>query len=553
MANIQLLKIESNFLVLTDQVTGEEFDYPLNQFRAEYRFNIVFFILTSTTKRDSNIRSYEVDELLDPEGNPFADMDAIKAWLRENTGSSSSESIPKEYNKQTASGESFTIQKGILNNLRLRPQIMNEHAESSRNIQNVVSDGNIVGQVFKASQDNINGINLTMQSASNEILDDFESYVDNAALQAIWVETGIATPTPALLNETIVYEGDQSMYLTTGDDDTGTEWKRIFAATDFTGYIGQFRMFSNKEYKDVKMRIFVEDSVGNTNSAEIFTIDKNAWYQYIFQLESLTPDGVTAVDFTDIVSIGFRVEKHKRDGYVVIDIMVSVPPPGSVEVKLWDMGTSLPNGVSLDSGTQYEKLGDLGITGKQESSVLVDLLGGKRMYHIDEFIAGTSLEIPTNELLIPNHYYAITLHYVDTDVSVYGPNELWNDYYVNGYAFNTVSEAANIVALGSQIDLMFVIFSTQDVYVYEVTVATDGTPGVNSETTVYIEDEYMKRTDVLVSGIRAVPTITTQLRKPFYMSKGSKFEEEYNDDFSDDVNNINLIFQYLFIPQVVNG
>jgi hypothetical protein len=43
------------------------------------------------------------------------------------------------------------------------------------------------------------------------------------------------------------------------------------------------------------------------------------------------------------------------------------------------------------------------------------------------------------------------------------------------------------------------------------------------------------------------------LERPFYMSKGSKFEQEYNDDFSDDVSKINLIIQYFFIPQIVNN
>ena len=43
--------------------------------------------------------------------------------------------VPAAYNKQTGVSELFNIQKGQLNKMRLRPEILNEHAESSREIQ----------------------------------------------------------------------------------------------------------------------------------------------------------------------------------------------------------------------------------------------------------------------------------------------------------------------------------------------------------------------------------------------------------------------------------
>ena len=459
--------------------------------------------------------------------------------------------VPSTYTKQTASGETFQLQKGQLNNLRLRPQIMNEHAESSRNIQGIVSDGNIVGQIFKASQDNINGINLTLESAAGIEFDDFEEYADDAELQAAW----IATDELAVLSTTISQGGTQAMLLPAeGAAAVGDEWARA-TTTELSGYTAQFWVYSNKEYKDVKMRAFLEDSLGNTNSAPIVQANKNIWTKIVIQSDSLTPDGVTPADLDDIVKLGFRVEKEKKDGYMLIDDIVAIPEGGSVEVKLWDMGATIPVSATtaLTDGTQYEKLGDLGVTGIQASSVIVDLLGGKRMCHIDEFVAGTSLEIPTNELLIPNNYYAITINYIDTDVSVYGPNDAWDNYYTNGYGFTTDLESNPISAMGTNKDIQFIVFSTQDAYVFEITIATDGTPNGGSLTTLYIEDENMKRTNVLVSGIKAVPAITTRIERPFFMAKGAKMEQEYNDDFTGDVGTINLIFQYYFIPTVTHG
>ena len=64
--------------------------------------------------------------------------------------------IPLDFTKQTGNANTFLINKGQLNKYRLRPAILNEHAESSREVQSVVTATNIVGQIFKASQDNIN-------------------------------------------------------------------------------------------------------------------------------------------------------------------------------------------------------------------------------------------------------------------------------------------------------------------------------------------------------------------------------------------------------------
>ena len=458
--------------------------------------------------------------------------------------------VPVEYSKQTACGENYILQKGQLNNMRLRQQIQNEHAESSRNIQSTITAGNIVGQIFKASQDNINGINLTVESAAGVDFDDFESYANDAALQAAWV----ASDDLATLETTNPYEGTKAMRLPTVGN-VGDEWARTFASTDFSGYTGEFQMYSNKEYKDVKMRVFVEDSAGNKSSGDLSQPGKDSWFKFVVPVDNLTADGVTIADLTDIVKIGYRVEKEKRDGYVIVDELISVPGPGSFAVKLWNMGATLPvsGSMSLAGGTQYTKLGDLGITGKQEGSVSVSLVGGKRAYHIDEFVAGAALEIPTNELLVPDNYYAITLHHVDTDVSVYGPNEAWDDYYENGYAFTAPDESTNITALGPQIDIMFLIYSTQPAYVFEITTIADALPNGSSETNLYIEDTNMKRTDTLVSSIKAVQAVTARLTRPFYMGKGYKLEQEYNDDITDSVSSIEVVVSYYFIPPTVHG
>jgi hypothetical protein len=88
--------------------------------------------------------------------------------------------VIQNYEKESANSVYQQIQKGQLNKVRLRSQVINEHAESSRLAHTTVESGVKVGQIFKASQDNINGINLTLESAAAVVLDNFESYADDA-------------------------------------------------------------------------------------------------------------------------------------------------------------------------------------------------------------------------------------------------------------------------------------------------------------------------------------------------------------------------------------
>ncbi len=458
--------------------------------------------------------------------------------------------VPVEYTKQTASSDSFVIQKGQLNKLRLRPQILNEHVESSREVQSVVTSANIVGQIFKASQDNINGINLAMESAASVQVDDFESYADNAALQAAWVPSNRLN----VLNTGIVYEGTQSMALPT--DVVGDTWILSGSAQNLTGYTATMYVYFDEDANRQGLDLILGDG-SNTKSFSIVNSTKKTWLAVVVNEAAFTEDGGTPVDMAAVTQIGYKNTIDKNDKYIYIDDISHTPPPGSVCLRLFDMGSTLPvSGSSiLSAGTQYTKIGDLGITGFQESSLNIDLQGGFRIYYINEFVAGTALEIPGNELLIPGNYYAITINYVDTEVSVYGTNTSYNtNYYTNGYAFTTPDESTAITQIGTYSDLMFAVFSTQDVYIVDVGQVADATPSVSSKTNFYIEDENMKRTDIFLASARGTQNVSMDLGlKPTFMIKGSKLEQEYNDDFSDDVSNISLGFRYLFISPTVNG
>jgi len=136
---------------------------------------------------------------------------------------------------------------------------------------------------------------------------------------------------------------------------------------------------------------------------------------------------------------------------------------------------------------------------------------------------------------------------------VYGPNAAWNDYYESGYSFTAPDEATAITATGADEDLMFCIYSTQDAYISKAFQFIDAVPNGDSNSSIYIEDDNMKRTDVIVPGIKGQQTTAEAIPRPYFMIKGGKFEQEYNDDFTDGVSNISLTIQYYHEPNTPNG
>lgn len=456
---------------------------------------------------------------------------------------------PTTYTNLTSSGIKVLATKGQLNKLRLRPQILNEHAESSREIQGTVNASTIVGQIFKASQDNINGLMLTLESAAGTTLDDFESYANSTALQAVWVKGGT---NEALLETTIAEAGSKSMNLPLSvlNDD----WVDTIGSTNYTDTTFELDYYQDVAFSAAKVAFFIGDGA-NTKSIQLANNNVNQWQHFEINENAMAEDGGTT-DMTAITKVGFRVDDSRANADGYIDNLVAVPVPGNISLKLWDMGATLPVSAttSIDDGTQVTQLGDIAFA-TAAASITLPLIGGKRLYIIKNFVAGPAIEIPTNQLLTVGNYYIITLNHVDTNVSVYGPDSSFSiNYYTNGYAFTAPDEATAITALGAYNDLMFGILSTQDVYLTGFDQFLDAAPGNDSETNIFVEDSDMGITNISALGGRSAQAIEADISlRPMFLEKGGKFELYYNDDASDSVSSIGLTMSYLYVPPTVNG
>lgn len=459
-----------------------------------------------------------------------------------------SNGIPEYYTTQTANSRAFNIQKGHLNKYRLRPAILNEHAESSRLVQDTITSSNIVGQIFKASQDNINGILLTLESAAAYRLFSFEGYADDAAVQAAWIASNGSYL--ATLSTTIAKVGSQSMRLPMGAV-VGDECVRTLAPADYTNYTFSLSFYQDISYSLAGMSFFIGDGT-NTKSIKLSMNNVNLWQRFDIDETAMIEDGGTT-DMTAIQDLGFRLHDRHPNSFGYVDEIYVTPAPGSIELRLWDMGATPPisGSTSLNDGTQYIELGDRGFRGDEIlENISLPLIGGKRLYSVQDFIAGPALEIPSNKLLTINNYYALTMHYVDTDVLVYGPNTDYEiNYYVHGYAFSTPDTTTGITKLGPYSHCMFGIFSTQDVYVNGVTRIYDATPGNDADEYIFIENKYMAITDIVVGKSRTQQSIIENFEDRYYpLFKGGKFEIYHNDDPFDDTSQLSMVIRYLVAP-----
>lgn len=448
-----------------------------------------------------------------------------------------------------------TIRKGDLNKIRLRPEIINEHQESSRTAQSTVTSSNIVGQFFKASRDNINSIMLTMQPAGTETdIDTFETYADSAALQVEWN----GATNDATLEETIVSPNDSSTksmrLLTTVLNDT---WTNTISTVDLTNALLKFDYRQTALFSNQEIKFFIGDGT-NTKSISIGSGSVDAWESFSFSETSLSEDQAGITDVTDITEIGFTVENNSPGGFAYVDNLVSEAAPGTVLVKLWDMGATLPVTAvtSLDDGTQYTTLGDIGFNSATSSSISVPLLSGTRVYHLDDFVAGAAKEIPTNSLITKDNYFAITIEHVDTDVNVYGSDPTFaTQYYNNGFAFTAPDDSTAVTAIGEFNDLMFIVMSADEVFILKAELKFNSTPGDNSQLTVFVEDINMQITNAAIMHEHKPSIIETEEmgRAPAILSPGGKFEAYYDDDASDSITNAILKMECVYYPLSANG
>jgi len=446
--------------------------------------------------------------------------------------------VPISFSKTSSASGVFLIQNGQLNVFSFRPRVLNEHCEPSVQIQDTVRSGKMVGQIFRASSTNINGINLSLASAGQTMFDDFESYANDAALQAVWVESG---GTPVTLSTAVVSEGTQSMEFDLGAS-VSDEWQSTISSTNYTGVTFSLDYRQTVAFANASMEFFLGDGT-NTKSFDLTITVENQFQSFSILEEAMVDDGGTPPTMTAITEVGFRLTNRQNNQEAFVDNIETAPLPGSVAIQLWDMGSVIPvAGVtSLDDGVRYDSLGDISaFGGAVTDEFILNLVGGIRRYPLVNFLAGVAYEIPDNKLIVDSNYYAITINYTDTDVLVLGGDSALGDCYKSGFSFTATDTTSAITGVGDNSDISFLVYSSQAVYateIFQTILNTDGTLatiGVQTLAAYYIMDSTQNISQVVAPAV--IPSNNAQVKvefRPMFMPLGGKAKIEYNDDAND--------------------
>ena len=473
--------------------------------------------------------------------------------------------VPAIFSEIDGIGKELFLKKGQFNIVEMRPEIINEQNSSDRSIQSVINSTTIVGQSFKASNDNINGISLVMEPAEAGVShENFESYADSAALRLVWPQIG---PGPdADLEQVIVspnFGSTKSMKLTL--DNVLNDWANTGTAIDVSNSVIAIDWLQTDEYARLKTELYMSDGV-NTVSADIVSSVVNVWETFIWDSIDFQPElsNQGPIDLANIITFGFRVLESRQNRFGYADNMILLTQPGSIIAKLWDFGTNPPEGGtdSIDSGTQYTTLGDPGIgEGTLVSQVSIPIQSDKALYFVNDFIAGPAFELDSNEPLTPNNYYVITLNYVDTDINVYGtdPAEA-EDRYINGFAFTSPDESSPITAVGPFNDIFFNIFSVDDILLESGLFAARSAdeiatnPGDESIFSLYVIDRNFKIVSWIAKheNLKSIIDLVSSFRV-VSMEKGGKVAFVLNDDAGDNVSSVSIKYSYFFKSPTVNG
>ena len=253
---------------------------------------------------------------------------------------------------------------GSSNFYRLYPLAVKEgFFDESEVIYSLSAPQNEIIQVFRAQDDNIGMIGLVLNSEGlHQVIDDFESYVDEASLDAAWVQSDPIN-TPANLETNTVAEGTQSMSIKV------TRWRSYgdrvtytFATPqDWSGY--DELHFHWRSTRANMLRLVIEDVAGSGLYINLPDTD-GEWQQQIIPFNQMRVLGANFPDMSQISKIYFEVINDSRTRTFYVDSLeVRALSGSSVDFQIIDLGDTLPTSVAppfvavpFDDGTQFKTI-----------------------------------------------------------------------------------------------------------------------------------------------------------------------------------------------------
>jgi len=459
--------------------------------------------------------------------------------------------------QSTRAGESFdklsyasalvNLNKGGNNKISISPRVLIENQnDDPANVDDLDGSNTDIGQVFRLSGGitEIDRIHLTIDaivagsgSGSVVTVEDFESYADTAALQAVWVPKDIPN-TPNTLETVIIQEGINSMKMASqgakqkSNQDTFT--KTFGTTEDWGGRTGI--QFQWRQAAGWLIEIHLHDTAGGESKHAITVSQPDTFELVKLDFANFVAVGSTPVDLTDVKKIEFFIKTSIATADFYVDLIQTYTDAGgggggtTVDLELRDFGTS-------DTPTTL---------GTLLQTVTIDLATGVKTY-----------EVPISETgMTPFNYYGIVLTNT-TATSVKWRGRKTANLYNSGFAFKSTDDT-NISATGSGDDMHFLIFAKDRVTFNGLRLIGNASMG-EGKFNVFINDQMTGKTrtavlleeNTLNRGEANYPT-KEQTTVAVEMGKDEVVLIDYNDDGTSLVTKVQATVYFTFIKRPLN-
>ncbi len=443
------------------------------------------------------------------------------------------------FKKLSYASELKNIQKGGKNKIKIRPRVLIENMIDDTNDVKELGAGGVtdVGQIFKLTGGikTLDRIHLTLEAIAGgaiQLIDDFESFADTAALRGTWVPND-TTNSPNILETSIFQEGSQAMKcdLLNKQKSKNDSFIKTFGSNQdwstFNGIQFQFRNDGNSV-----IEIHIEDSSGDASKQTITVSNQGVFEFNQLDFADFVPVATISADLSSIKKIKFFVKTAViAPFYIDIIELFSSQSFGTVDVELHDFGTD-GSPTQLVTPTQTET---------------ISLESGKKIY-----------EIPFEvENLTPNNFFGIVITNASAaTVKVFGKSG--SDLYTNGFAFSSTNDL-DIASTGSGDDLFFLTFALDKAIFNGIRFVANGDTGqgkinvfINDnasgkgKSALFLGETFLGRTEI------DFPT-KTQTNLGVKMGKDELILIDYEDDAGSLVTKLQATVYFTFIKRNPNG
>jgi len=429
-----------------------------------------------------------------------------------------------------------------LNEVQSIPHVLQENMESDISVISTLPSAgpvNLIGQVFRASLDNADHVILHLGvdgAGVGLFVDDFESYANDAALQAVWVASD-AVKTQVTLYTLAPHGGSQSMRInvtktgSVGDTVTDTFAVQDWSAVDVVRFWARSDQLGDK----IQLRVRVGDGT-SSKSALVEAAAKDTWEEFSVNLAGMTNDGAFSPDMSAITMLEWEVTKAGKNGEWIVDDLSVEGDAGTARVRLFNVASASPGTLGSQVGTDQT----IQLNNRFSDRYVADFGG-----------AGVT---------IGNHYALVVDSLsASVDVTGLGDTKAGGGYYTNGVAFTSTDGGTTLTTQAND-DLAFCVFGQTEGYLLGLRVRFNGDAN-GTQVTGFIENQptekliYSFGHDIFAYGTEQTwfwPTAGLQSGSgAIYVAQGQKVELQVQ--WADNTPATELSLDYLFTHKPVSS